>query len=123
MTIHSPTIHRTRSVHKFAAPRCAAAPSPTATRRTRGAFDARSAYLLLALMAVLPDCQAYVDPNVGGFIYQLLFPLLVAVAAGWRWIKMGVSSAWRRLVARLTGRPAATTESQATETPAPPEDR
>jgi hypothetical protein len=55
-------------------------------------------------LAAAPQCHAYIDPNTGGFIYQLLFPLIVTVAAGWRWVKLGVGSAWGRLVCRIKGR-------------------
>jgi len=93
--------------------------TPTFASRRRAL---RRAALILTLLAA-PACQAYIDPNTGGFIYQLLFPLIVAVAAGWRWVKMGVSSAWHRVVTKLTGQHVSTTEPRATDAPAPPEER
>lgn len=45
--------------------------------------------------------QAYFDPNTGGLLYQILFPLVVAVVATWRYIKNAALAAWQRLKAKL----------------------
>ena len=43
------------------------------------------------------DAMAYLDPNAGGLIYQILLPVIVAVTAGWRYLKMWLKSALQRL--------------------------
>lgn len=59
--------------------------------------------LLICLLAVYPDraAQAYIDPNTGGWLFQLLFPLLVAITAGWSYLRravtLGVDVVLRRL--------------------------
>jgi hypothetical protein len=56
-------------------------------------------FLLVALFLWAPGTAfAYFDPNAGGLLYQLLFPLLVAVVATWRYIKMIVASLWQRIL-------------------------
>jgi hypothetical protein len=70
-------------------------------------------------LAAAPACNAYIDPNTGGFIYQLLFPLIVAVAAGWRWLRLFAGSAWQRLKTAVTGRAAPKVDS--TNDTAPPD--
>ena len=60
--------------------------------------------LLLCLSA--PNANAYIDPNAGGLLYQILLPLIVAVTAGWRYVKMTA----RNLIHRLTSKPAAKPE-------------
>lgn len=34
---------------------------------------------------------AYVDPNAGGWLYQLLFPLLIAIGALWAIMRQRIS--------------------------------
>lgn len=57
--------------------------------------------LLLALMLLPMDCSAYVDPNAGGILFQLLAPLLAAIAGGFvflrRWFAQAVRRLWRAL--------------------------
>ena len=43
---------------------------------------------LIAITLLLPSvCQAYVDPNSGGVIFQFLLPLFVAASAAWVLLK------------------------------------
>ena len=53
---------------------------------------------LATLLACVPlqSAFAYIDPNSAGALYQLLFPLLVAIA--------GAFAAFRRVIARAFGR-------------------
>ncbi len=46
--------------------------------------------------APLQSAFAYIDPNSAGSLYQLLFPLFVAIA--------GALAAFRRVIARALGR-------------------
>lgn len=48
------------------------------------------------LAAYAPSCLAYIDPNSGGLLYSILFPVVVAISAGFGSVK-----AW---VLRLLGK-------------------
>jgi hypothetical protein len=47
---------------------------------------------------------AYVDPNAGGLLLQLLAPLLAAIAGGWLFLRRAIADWCRRVWHRLTGR-------------------
>jgi len=68
---------------------------PTATRRTRsgliGAFG---------LFVAASPAWAYIDPNTGGWLYQLLFPVLVAIGAAWAGLRYKLREWWDRLRGR-----------------------
>jgi hypothetical protein len=60
--------------------------------------------LFTALVLALGLCTpvwAYIDPNAGGVLFQLLAPLFAAAVGAWlffkRWIKDWVRRAWTRL--------------------------
>ena len=72
----------------------------------------------VALLLAANSSQAYIDPNAGNLLYQILLPVVVAIAAGWRYLRMMVANAWHRLVARLRGHP--TEESSGREPPPQP---
>ena len=63
-----------------------------------------SATLALALLLFAPSAQAYIDPNAGGMLFQLLAPLFAALVGGWLFLRRTIASAARRLWARITGR-------------------
>jgi hypothetical protein len=48
-------------------------------------------------IAIPTTAFAYLDPNSAGLLYQILFPVIVAVTLAWRWIKDTASSIWLRL--------------------------
>jgi len=58
------------------------------TERTRLA-------VLLLLGLTTMDANAYIDPNTGGLLYQILLPIIVAVTAGWRYLKLSVVHLFR----------------------------
>lgn len=43
----------------------------------------RSALIFLLLACMSPSAHAYIDPNAGGFLFQLLAPLLAIVTGLW----------------------------------------
>jgi hypothetical protein len=47
--------------------------------------------------------HAYIDPNAGGVLFQLLAPLFAALVGGWiflrRWIAASLRRLWQRLLA------------------------
>jgi|APDOM4702015118_1054815.scaffolds.fasta_scaffold07127_2 site-specific recombinase len=61
------------------------------------------ALVLLSLLLPLP-ALAYVDPNAGGILLQILAPLFAAIAGAWlflrRWIADWCRSVWRQLTER-----------------------
>jgi hypothetical protein len=64
-----------------------------------GALCGRRLRLLVAawLMGCALPAAAYIDPNAGGWLFQLLFPLLVAVGAAWAGLRMRIKDWWWRL--------------------------
>jgi hypothetical protein len=56
--------------------------------------------LVLLVVAVYPaTCVAYIDPNAGGWLFQWLFPVFVAVGGLWLVVKSLVIQ-WVRKVLR-----------------------
>jgi hypothetical protein len=56
------------------------------------------------LVCVLPNAHAYIDPNVGGWLYQLLFPLLIALAGAWAALRHKISEFFATCARRLRGK-------------------
>ncbi|HTW37332.1 MAG TPA: hypothetical protein VMD49_02040 [Steroidobacteraceae bacterium] len=50
----------------------------------------------LALLPVRP-AHAYIDPNSAGPLYQLLFPLLIAVGSVIAMLRRAIARAWNRV--------------------------
>jgi hypothetical protein len=63
-------------------------------------FPAPRPILLLGLLLAAVDAHAYIDPNTGGLLYQILLPVIIALTAGWRYVRMVCSQLWRRLTDR-----------------------
>ena len=68
--------------------------------------SARHETLAVALIGAVPalflskDCYAYIDPNAGGLLFQLLFPLLVAVGGIWSLFWRRIQAMWARVFRR-----------------------
>lgn len=75
-------------------------------RSTRAVRRGRPAALpLLAVLVLLPaPAFAYIDPNAGGMLFQLLAPLFAAVVGGWLFLRRWLSAVVRRWWSRLLGR-------------------
>jgi hypothetical protein len=58
----------------------------------------------LALGLAHPPAYAYIDPNLGGWLYQLLFPLLLAIAGLWAGFRLKISEFFSTLAKRLRGK-------------------
>ncbi len=54
---------------------------------------------LAALIACVPlkAAFAYVDPNSAGSLYQILFPLLIAIGSAFAALRRVIARAWSRL--------------------------
>ncbi|WP_057301053.1 hypothetical protein [Pelomonas sp. Root1217] len=61
----------------------------------------------VALALLLLSCTpafAYIDPNAGGMLFQLLAPLFAAIVGGWLFLRRWISEVVRQIWSRLTGR-------------------
>ena len=57
--------------------------------------------LVFVLIDFYPlNSYAYIDPNAGGFIFQWLFPLLIAVAGAWKIFRQRINALFSRLFRR-----------------------
>lgn len=65
---------------------------------------ARLIGLLLVLHA--PNCFAYIDPNAGGLLFQILTPVFAAIVGAWLFLRRWLTETLRRLWRRLRGKPA-----------------
>ncbi len=63
-----------------------------------------SAVLLLFTLLYPLSAHAYIDPNAGGLLFQLLAPLFAAIVGGWLFLRRWLAYQARRLWRRLTGR-------------------
>jgi hypothetical protein len=68
----------------------------------RTGFD--SLVVALLLCCGMSEANAYIDPNAGGMLFQLLAPVFAAVVGAWLFLRRWIADACRRLWARLTGR-------------------
>lgn len=60
---------------------------------------------LIVVLLLLPlNCHAYIDPNTGGWLFQLLFPLLVAIGGAWVVLRQRIRAFWDRLFRRPKNR-------------------
>ena len=57
--------------------------------------------LLLVLVAVAAPAYAYIDPNSGGLLFQLLTPIFVVVAAALAFAKRQIAHAWTSLINQI----------------------
>jgi hypothetical protein len=56
---------------------------------------------------VLPTpAMAYIDPNAGGLLFQLLAPVFAALIGAWLFLRRWIADLARRIWARITGRTA-----------------
>jgi hypothetical protein len=50
-------------------------------------------------------CIAYIDPNAGGWLFQLLFPVFVAIGGAWMVFRKKLSAIRKRLFGRRSKNP------------------
>jgi len=65
--------------------------------------------LALAFMAAfcfVSPAHAYIDPNAGGMLFQMLAPLFAAAVGAWLFLRRWIAEWARRAWSRLTGRKA-----------------
>lgn len=59
------------------------------------------AVAVLLACAPLQSAFAYVDPNSAGWLYQLIFPLLIAIGSAFAALRRVIAHAWSRLATRV----------------------
>jgi hypothetical protein len=62
------------------------------------------ALLALLWLAVAGPAHAYIDPNAGGMLFQLLAPVMAAAVGAWLFLRRWIADMARRAWRRLTGR-------------------
>jgi hypothetical protein len=77
-------------------------PSPRARKKRKLLLKAQT-LALTAFMAVGPikAAHAYVDPNAAGPLYQLLFPLFIAISSAVAAFRSVIRRQWNRLMSAL----------------------
>lgn len=60
--------------------------------------------VIVTLLCMPSHAHAYIDPNVGGWLYQLLFPLLIAIAGAWAVLRHKISEFFSAFARRLRGK-------------------
>ncbi len=58
----------------------------------------------LALWLHHGNAYAYIDPNAGGMLFQLLAPVFAAAVGAWLFLRRWIAAAVRNLWHRVTGR-------------------
>jgi hypothetical protein len=58
--------------------------------------------IALGALTVASEARAYVDPNSAGLLYQIFFPIVVAVGLGWRWIKETARQLWSKITRKVS---------------------
>ncbi|GFO63843.1 hypothetical protein [Geomonas paludis] len=61
--------------------------------------------LALALVALTrTDAHAYIDPNTGGYVFQVLFPIISGIAAAFVFCRDGIVKLVRKIFRRPDGK-------------------
>lgn len=57
-------------------------------------------FIALWIVFIATPAYAYIDPNAGGWLYQILLPVLIAFGAAWAslkdWIRLKISRMFKR---------------------------
>jgi hypothetical protein len=57
--------------------------------------------LSILLLGMPSSALAYIDPNTGNIIFQILFPIITAIVTGYLFCKSAISRKFNALKARL----------------------
>jgi len=66
----------------------------------------KGAYLIkivgASVLVLVPSSAfAYIDPNAGGILFQILAPLFLLVIAFWTALKRKLGALWARVISKL----------------------
>ncbi len=59
-------------------------------------------FLLILLLAIPSTALAYIDPNTGNIIFQILFPIITAIVTGYLFCKNAIYRKFKALKNRLS---------------------
>lgn len=59
---------------------------------------------IAALASVHREAHAYFDPNLGGWLYQMLLPLLIAIAGAWAVLRHKIGEFFSACARKLRGK-------------------
>ena len=59
---------------------------------------------LLVLLLQPSSAWAYIDPNAGGLLFQILAPVFAGIVGAWLFLRQWIAALARRLWRKLTGR-------------------
>ena len=54
--------------------------------------------IILSLQLSANEAHAYVDPNTGGYVFQLLYPIFVAIGIGYFFLKRQIKQLFLSLL-------------------------
>ncbi len=57
-------------------------------------------FAVVSVLLLPLDCYAYIDPNAGGWLFQMLFPILVAIGGLWSIFRQRIGALWDRIFRR-----------------------
>lgn len=60
--------------------------------------------ILLALLLEPATAFAYIDPNAGGLLFQLLAPFFAACVGAWVFLRKTIATSLRAMWQKLTGK-------------------
>lgn len=52
---------------------------------------------MLHFFPINANCFAYMDPNAGGWLFQLVFPVMVAIGGVWLVLREKAGALWKRV--------------------------
>lgn len=61
-------------------------------------------FLLILLLGIPSSALAYIDPNTGNIVFQILFPIITAVVTGYLFCKNAICRKLNSLKARLAAK-------------------
>jgi len=61
-------------------------------------------FVIAALVLGQHDAHAYLDPNLGGWLYQMLLPLVIAIAGAWAVLRHKISEFFSACARKLRGK-------------------
>ncbi len=55
-------------------------------------------WFILSFFSIISESHAYMDPNTGGILFQLFFPILIAIFGSVSIFQKNVVNFWKRLI-------------------------
>jgi len=71
--------------------------------RTSMSPAARPLVIAVACLVLCSPAYAYIDPNAGGMLFQLLAPVFAAIVGAWLFLRRWIADLFRRLMHKIRG--------------------